>query len=429
LSHSSSEIQTEHFSVTVTKKPGCFVRLEIKVTPEATKAAYDKALKTINKEVLIPGFRKGKAPMTLISQQFGKHIIREWHDILINLSFQEFLKKTHLYPFTRDNSIKNAEVTQASVETGANLIIEYESIPEIPEINAKELQLKEVERHTVTPEDIDDTIHELRLRHAEWTDITDRPVQEGDYVKLDIITVEEPSQTLCKNMLFEVKKGKMGAWMLPLVLGRHVNDTVEGMSEKDPEVKHLEHFQPTHCRITIKSLQTVKLPEMDDEFVKKVGLKQVDELRPKVEIDLNKRADQEKQEVLRSQMETLLLTQHEIDIPASIIEKQARDLIAKRTKEEGAKTQEAALAITAQVYKELKNEYQLFFILRNIGEKNGIQVFEKEIQNEMLKQIMMPQESRSINLEMSPEDMRSQLYIHVLSEKVLDFLVNESLVA
>jgi trigger factor len=430
LANSTSEIQTEHLNATIIRHPGCAVTLEIAVKPEATKAAYTKALKGINKEVVIPGFRKGKAPDSLILQQFSKHVTREWHDVLVNTAFHELLKHTHLYPLTQEKSIKKAEVKKASVEEGAQILIEYEARPDIPHIDFKDLQLQPVERKEVEPEDVEQTIHELLLRYAEWSDVEDRPVQEGDYVELDIVTAEEPPQILCQDMRFAVSKEKMAEWMYPLMLGRSVNDTVEGMSQRDSSFKEdPAAFKPTLCRITIKAIKRAKLPDLNDEFAKKVGLKTIEELRPRVEADLNKQADLEKQSQFRAQLEQIILKNYAFDLPASIFEKQRREMISQRLREEPPPiSEERAKQISQEVQEKLQEAYQMFFSCQKIAEENGIQVYESEIQNEIIRQLMMPAEDRLINLNMPEEEVRSSLYVHVLSRKVLDFLVGKATV-
>src|ERR1700728_4484173 len=135
------EIKTDHLSVIMTRKPGCHVKLEISVDPEATNAAYLKAVKSVNKEISIPGFRKGKAPDHLIIQRFEKYITKEWYDNLVNIAFLEFLEHSKLYPFNQGSkSIKKAEIKNATRENGAHALIEYECQPTVPAINFSDIQ-------------------------------------------------------------------------------------------------------------------------------------------------------------------------------------------------------------------------------------------------------------------------------------------------
>ena len=431
-------IQTDHLNIKMARKPGCMIRLEINVDQEATKAAYTKAVKMINKEISIPGFRKGKAPEQVVIQQFGTYIQREWNEILLNTAFKEFLEKTHFYPFsTSQSSVKKAEVKSASLETGAHLTLEYEAKPEIPVIDHATLRLKKIEKETVTKEDVEETLHQIQLRHAKWIDITDRPVQEGDFVDLTIETVEEPKRTICNDLRFEVVLGKMGEWMRRLIIGHHVNESVQGISEREDNPKDKAqdaHFTPTLCNITIKKIKTAELPPLDDELAKKVGVQTLDELKPRIETDLNRRSVAEMQDQLRAQVEEILLKEYSFEIPHSLIEKQRKELLDQRVRElsrsEVPPEQMADRVQTLQsdLTSELDRAYRLFFISRKIADENNIQVYEKEIMNEMVRQLTLPQGQGIIDASMNSEEARSKLFVNVLSQKVLDFLASKATV-
>jgi trigger factor len=428
-------IKTEHLNVALTHQSGCQVKLEINVSPEATKAAYAKAVKAINKEISIPGFRKGKSPEALVVQRFASPVNKEWHDILLNTSFNEFLAQTHLYPYTSvEKSLKRAEVKNASKENGAQLVFEYEANPSIPEVDVSSIQLKRISEDEVTPEAIEETIHQVQLKLGSWDTVTDRPVQEGDFVDLDIEALENPPRSVCQDMRFEVVPGRMGTWMRKLIVGKSINDTVEGMSEKEESLisSSDEDFLPTLCRITIKGIKVATLPPLDDELAKKVGLKAIEELKPKIEEDLERQAEDEKKDQLRAQVEKQLLEKYVFDIPASLIAKHINNITAQKLQElrkhEHSQDHLKSMAkeIETNAFVDLNRAYRLYFLTHKIAEEHQIGVFENELMSEMFKQMMLPEGQGIVNKQMSTEEVRSKLYVNVLSKKVLDFLVEKA---
>lgn len=431
MANANETVQLEHLNVQVTRKPGCTIQLEMNVDAEAAKAAYNKALRTINKEVNVPGFRKGKAPDSVVIQQFGKYIQKEWQDILANTSFKEFLAKTQLYPFTNDRSVKKVEVKNLSLE-GAQVSITYEATPEVPKIDHSGIQLKKIDREPITQEEIDETIHQIQLHHADWQEVKDRPIQEGDFVSLTIDTIEQPSRSICKDLRFEVAEGKMGNWLKTLLLGKNPGDTVEGMSEKDDNLPAETDFKPTLCRIHINKHWTAQLPPIDDALAGKVGVSTLEELRPRIEQDLNRRADAEVQDQIRAQVEEYLLKTYPFDIPASLVEAQKKEMLNQKVRKL-SENNEAPEAMTAKVHqaqteidKELDRAYRLFFLSRKVAEENGIQVYEREIMNEMMRQLSLPQGQGIIDPSMNSDEARSKLFVNVLSQKVLDFLASKA---
>lgn len=427
-------IKTDHLVVSLTRKPGCHFSLEMNVSPEAVQAAYTQATKTINKEISIPGFRKGKAPEALILQRFESQVQREWRDVLLNTAFHEFLTHTRFYPYTStQKSIKQAQIKTLSKEEGASLHIEYEAAPTIPKVTFEHLKLKPVTLEETTSKEIEETLHQIQLKLGSWNKIEDRPVQEGDFVDVDIEALETPPRSICQNMRFEVASGHMGLWMRNLVIGKKAHETVEGMSELDPtSPESIENFQPTLCRITIQGIWTVELPPLDEKLAEQVGVKSIEELRVKIEADLKSRAVEERQNLLRAQVERFLLENYPFDVPASLIAHQLKEVVKHRLKEiqkhEHSKEQLAEITkeLEVKVYQELVQGYRLYFLTRQLAEDNHIEVFEDEIRREMFKYLMSSGGKLKEGEESFSDELRSQLLVNVISRKVLDFLVEQA---
>lgn len=73
----NQSFQNENISMTLTREPFCRVHLDVIVTPKAVKASHHQAMRNINKEVSVPGFRKGKAPESMVLKNFGSHVEKE----------------------------------------------------------------------------------------------------------------------------------------------------------------------------------------------------------------------------------------------------------------------------------------------------------------------------------------------------------------
>jgi trigger factor len=225
-----SEFKNENLTVKVEKSAGSNVKLEITISPKATESAYMKALKNINHEIVVPGFRKGKAPKNLILDKFKNQIDEEWKSVLLNTAFQEALQMINILPLSQ-NSVK-PQIKTISIENGAEITISFEARPEIPEINPKKITLKKVMPKPVTQEEIDDRLNELQLNQATWTEVDERGIQDEDYITLDIESLDNQGTVICKDETFVVSKTKIGKWLYNLLIGKNINDTFEGVSEK-----------------------------------------------------------------------------------------------------------------------------------------------------------------------------------------------------
>ncbi|HRD55449.1 MAG TPA: trigger factor [Parachlamydiaceae bacterium] len=410
-----SEFKNEDLSVKVEKFPGCQVKLEISVTPKATEAARQKALKNVNKEIVIPGFRKGKAPTDLILQKFKPHVEEEWKSILLNTAFQEALQLAKIVPFSQ-KSIK-PEIKTLSSENGSELLISLETRPEIPEVRSEEITLKNVVAKSVAEKDIEERLQELQLHQATWEDIKDRGIQEGDFVHLDIDSLDEPGTSICKNEAFFVSKGKIGKWLYDLLLNKTLDSTFEGLSEKEdchddscqnPSHSHNHDFKPTKLQIKVVAIKKPMLPEITTEFASKLGAESIEKLHERVTSSLEKNFKEEAQDNLRGQLRDIILEKYTFDLPSSILQVPGQSL-------------------NDQAKEDLANSYRIFFITEKLAHNKKLDVTQDEIMQEFMVQAYMTRpEDSFINLKEDPKEINHQIRTYLLEKKAFDYLIENA---
>lgn len=427
----TTEFQGNHLSVKVKRQSGSKVLFEIHVKPEGATAAYSRALKTINKEVSLPGFRKGKAPDSLITNKYAKQLQEEWLQTVLKTAFNEALALTKMEPFN-NNSIRCSEIKELSKETGATFTIEFETTPIVPHIDLNTIHLQKIKRIPVSDSNVDQVIRNIQVYNATWEDIKDRPIEEGDFVDLDIENLDEPYNTICADTRFEVKKGVLADWMHKLLIGVRTDETVEGVSEKDQKDdfdtdEEEAEFRPTRCSLTVKAIKKPTLPELDDEFGKKVGAKDYADLREKVLSDLNRRADEKMHTQLYRQLDDELLQLYKFDPPKSLVDAEIDQRLAIH--EEWLHKQEMSVE---EIDKEMQNLKQqlpdmvekglrLLFLLLGFAREHSFQVTEQEINSELFKKISqgmpLPEGAQA-------SEMRSRLNQSILLQKARNYIID-----
>ena len=318
-------LQNENVRFTIHHKPACIVEFDIEAFGPLVKNAHKKAARAIAKEVTLPGFRKGKAPEEMIIKNYTKEVDKEWQQQIANACLDECQKLAKVPLLHRD-----AKVTyqlKSHSQSGALLTISLETEPKVPRIDAKQLQLKPVKRPEVNEDKINETIRQIQLFFANWQHVHDRPVQEGDFVLLDVDVIEDhPPTPLFSHTRFEVAEKSMAKWMRDLVLGKNTGDSMEGTSVPDADAskEDKEELKPKKVRVSIKSIDTATLPDLTDEFVQKLGASSIDDMRTKITNLLNTQADAHVLEAQREQVNEFLLTQFPFDLPATLIEKETQ---------------------------------------------------------------------------------------------------------
>lgn len=409
-----SEFKNENLNVKVERLPGAQIKFDMSITKEATKAAYEKAIKNITKEIVIPGFRKGKAPKNLVLEKFKSAIDEEWRSVLLNTAFHEALEIVKVIPFSQE-SIK-PQIKNISLETGSEITITFEQRPEVPEINPSEIKLKKVSTRSVTDKDIEERMTELQLHQATWEDINDRGVQEGDFVHLDIESLDNPGTVVCKDQPFSVIKGKIGNWLHDLLLNKNVKDVFEGTSQKDPcheceDHTHVhpkeEEFKPSKLQITIQAIKKPVLPEITTEFASKLGAESVEKLKERVILSLEKNFKEEAQEKLRNQLEEIVLQKYQFDIPASILKSHGK--------------------LPEKEMEELKDSYRIYLMSEKIAHNLKLDVTQDEIMQEFMVQAYMTNPENSfIDPSADPKEIHHRIRSYLLEKKVKDYLIEHA---
>lgn len=430
MSTTTTEHKNDQYTVQVETAPGCQVTFTISVSPEATKQQHTKALKSINKQVSLPGFRKGRAPNELIMKHYAQHVEKEWKEELLHKAFLEAMNLSDIVPFNRE-SVRNADLKECSLEEGSTVVVKFESMPKVPEINAAEITVESVEAEPVTDKKIDQIIEDIRYQFAEWEDVEDRPVEEGDFVDVDIINLDDENQSfICEDTRLEVEKGKMGTWLFDLLIGKNVGDSEEAKSALD-EGQDVSNFKPTNCRVIVKKVTKSVLPEVNDELAEKAGVKDAEELRSKVVSDLESLHEKQAEEKKRENLRKVIIEKHFFDVPSSLVDPEAQRLMVHRTSEARAAlaegetlADEKITEIEQEVRKEIQETYCWHFIVNEIAQKEKIEVDRNEITSQMMHHFYQMQQSGQ-QPEEDTEELMKRMYSQLLSRNVADFLLKQ----
>jgi trigger factor len=368
------------YLVELTEGEKCRLYSKVHVKPKAAQNAYQKAIKKVNKQISIPGFRKGRAPDRTVISRYGSYVEQEWKEILISDAYRAAVELSNIYPISKE-SIQKPQLESCSQEGGAIIHISYERLPNVPAIDFSQIQISPIERTNVDQEKIDEIIEEVKKAHANWESIEGRPVQLGDFVDLTIDSLDEdPPQNIVKDRRFEVTEKKLPAWLRNAVIGRTPGEVFEGESELDEQAEEStrKNFKPTKVRIALNAIQKILLPELTDELAKKAGAESIEDLKNKVLRNLEKEADEELKKNRLKALEEKLLEKYTFDVPASLVKNKVEDLREKAATQE-ENTNEEELEQSAI------RELRLYFINKQIAKQGSISITNQELNDEIMR--------------------------------------------
>ncbi len=421
-SNEPREFQNDQVLVGLSHKPACLIEMKVRASRPLIQTARKNAAKAVGKEAVIPGFRKGRAPDEMILKKYPKEVEKETHNQLADVAFAEAQKLAKV-PL-RSNTARVAVDLQKMDEESADLVFTFETEPVVPVIDPKRFEPKPVERPPLGDKEIDEAIRQMQFFFAQWKSITDRPIQEKDYIMIDLDTVDgEKTQRVFNQVRFEVSKERMAQWMQSIVIGAKVGDVVEGLSEPDADASEEEkkQFTPKKVKITILKLEEASLPELNDEFAKKVGARDVPHMRESVADMLNRQADERARDALREQVNEFMLQQYPFDIPFSLIRTEMEHRLRQLMQNPNFKrdwdqmSQDEKKAFNAKLATESTHAVGLFYLSRQVVRSANIGITQGQVQDEAITTLR----AHGVQQKISPDQIPKEVYALALSKVIL----------
>jgi trigger factor len=406
-------------TVVVNRKPACRIELEVKASPSLVSAARKDALKKVGKEVTLPGFRKGHAPIELILKKYPGAIESQWHKSIADAAFAAAQAQARV-PMLNTNTPVTFDLKKHSLIEGAELSFSFDTEPEVPSVDPKLFELKPVETAEVGDKQVDEAIQQMRYFYADWKSVSDRPIQDGDYIMIDLDTLDEPPQNVFHHVRFEVSKARMANWMRNLVQGAKSGDVLEALSEPDAEASEQEkkEFTPKKVRLTILKVEEAILPEMDD-FAKKMGVNDVPQMRESVRGALMRNAEEKSHSLKRDQINDFLISQYTFELPLSLIETEKNHRKNQLQSDPKFRYSYEKLPadekkkIDEKIYTESDQAVRLFYLSRQIVRDAKIPVTHAEVQQEAI------QSSRAFGQNVDPDHLSNEVFALALSKVIL----------
>ena len=294
--------------------------IEFSVDKATFDAAVDKAYKKNVSKINIPGFRRGKAPKSMIEKMYGKGFFYEdaINDILPE-AYEAALEESKL------DVVSRPEIDIKTIDDNGVVITALVFVK--PEVKLGEYKGLTATREDVkvTDEAIDAEINSIRERNARETEVTDRACEMGDEVVFDFDGyVDGVAFDGGKSENYELKLGS-GAFIPGFeeqIVGKTIGENFD-VNVTFPADYHEKSLAGKEAvfKCLVHAIKVRELPELDDEFVKDVSeFDTVDEYRADVAAKLQAEADKAEDAKVDAQLMDKLVEGMEADIPEAMFE-------------------------------------------------------------------------------------------------------------
>ena len=377
----------------------CNKKIKFVIPHQDYKKEIEKYYKRLGREVKVPGFRKGKVPTSLLEKQFGPDVKKEVLSNLISNQLNQVITEKDL------RAIGQPHLLEVNAEEGTDISVSA-SVEVLPSVDIQEYSGIEMEMKIprITNEEVDQTIEAFRQRKAKTSEITDRPVQEKDLIKIDFTSKlgDQPFEGgEAKDQIIQVGGGQLIEGLDKGMIGMEIGDNRD-ISVPVPKDYHNEEIagKDVDFNIVLKGIQVQELPNLDDEFARELdtGKKydSLDDMKSKVRTELE---DYERNEALKATKKKLaetLTEQNPVELPEGLIKEQIKFMSNQAKKKQNQEAQhdhghEHDHTHEEEISPELFKEY-------------------KEPATQALREeLVLDQLSRDLKLEVTPEELNEEL--------------------
>ncbi|MBL8061231.1 MAG: trigger factor [Chthonomonas sp.] len=240
----------------------CTVKISVTATPDQVTTGFDKAYKKFSKRLRVPGFRPGHAPKAMVAQAVDPNeILNAAADEIVRTTLNQVLNDEKIRPHDRP-SVELTKIDEIEKACEYVAKVPLEPIVKLGDYRGLKVAGPKVE---VSDAEVDAQLEEMRKRSGKREAVTDRGITEGDIAVVNI----RGSKGDDEGRSFMIVAGQTFAALDKAIKGMHVEEM------KKAELSFPADFQEKawagkkqEVQITIRSVNSVVLPELDDEFAK-----------------------------------------------------------------------------------------------------------------------------------------------------------------
>ncbi len=408
--------------------------IEVEIPAEEVGRQTESQIQKYQKVARIPGFRQGHVPASVIRQRFSEEIKTDVVEALVPRYFRQEAARLGLHP------VSQPRVTDLHVHDGEPMRFKasFEVLPEIKVEGYKELRADHPEI-TVTDEEVEQALNDLREQHAAFNPIEGRSLADGDFAQVSLDgnpKAGEGQPVHMDEILVEIAGKNTMPEFTENLRGANAGDerTFDVVYPEDAQDKRLAGKTFTYT-VKVGAIKQKSLPELNEEFVKQFGeFATVDDLRKRMreQIEHDRRHEQEHQ--AKDKLVAELVKRNDFEVPESLIEQQI-DIRLER----GLRAL-AAQGLTAEQMKKMDlnrlrvgqreqaiQDVKAALLLEKVAESENVQVSEEEMNAEvdsLAKQTK--QTTEAVRARLTRDGGLDRIRTRIRNEKTLEFLYRQS---
>jgi trigger factor len=426
--------------------------IQVEVPADVVAREMEATLLKYQKVARLPGFRRGKVPVSVLKQRFAEDIKTELIEALVPKYFRKEADRQGLAP------VSQPRVTDLQLTDGAPLRFKasFEVLPQVEIVGYQELRPEKPDT-SVSDAEVETALDRLREQHATYSAVEeDRGLEDGDFAQVELNGMPKngavaPPATSPAN---KKDKGKDKDAASPIHLDEVLvqvggEDTLKEFSEnlrgakaneqRTFDVTYAEDFSDRRLAgktfvytLAVKAIKRKQLPELTDDFAKEVGaeFQTVDDLRKRVRDNMEAEKQHAAEHEAKEKMVDELVRRNEFPVPESLVEHQIdvrlerglRALAAQGMRTEDMRKMDFPRLRAGQREAALR-EVKTSLILERIADAEHIEVSDEELDKEIeAVALQSKQPVEAVKARLTHDGALDRIRSRIRSEKTLDYL-------
>ena len=414
------------------KLEGSRVELHFSIAQADYEAAVERVYRREVKKMNIPGFRKGKAPRSVVEKMYGKGVFFEDAiNELIPVSYPAALEEAGINPISAPKF--DVVSMDGDVVLSAKVYVK-------PELAIKGYKRLKATRKVapVTDEEIDREIKLVQERNSRTVDVTDRPAENGDTTVIDY-------EGFCGGVAFDGGKGEDYALTLgsntfipgfeEQIVGHSIDESFD-VNVTFPEEYHASELagKPAVFKVTIHAITKTELPELDDEFAKDVSeFDTFAEYKADLVASIQKRHETTAENEMKDELAKKISDKLVAEIPEAMFENETENMVRdydNRLRQSGLDlstyckyTGMTLEKLRAEMRPQAEQQVKIRLALEAIAAAEGIEATEEDVNGEYqyiadTYHVDIEEVKKSIDAKDIAEDVKVK--------KAMDFVVSKA---
>lgn len=391
--------------VSVEKLPTSEAVLKVDLTWEELEKASEKAYRKLVQKVDVQGFRRGKAPRSLLERRLGKeYIYQEGLDELITETYRAAIKEHELVPITRP------ELDAPEIEMGQPYQFTLK-VPILSPVVLGDYRSLHFERPEalVTSEEVEQELESLRERQATWH-VVERPAAIGDRVTVDLLlAVEDKTISDLKQNPFELTDERHGLYT---GMDEHIVGMTPPAEGEEPQTRTFTVTLPAdygndklagkeaNYIVTLHKVEVKETPELDDAFAAQTSkFETLEELRKAISDSLFERKQRAIRQELRDKVVNTVIEQSEVTIHPLLVKEEAEHMLHQLS--HMLEQQHMSLDQYLRLMRKTREEY--------------LKELQPEAEQNVKRQLVLDEVVKEEKIEITPEDLETLANIYTQS--------------